>query len=884
MVNLGNMKRVILLFSLFFIQFCLGQNQLTGTVTDQNSIPLEGVEVRMRLENQIAITDKMGTFRLETDLKSGRLLFSYVGYVQKTVEFRFKTTDQMQLEPIRLQQENYELEEVRLIGKGIVDLDKNRNTPTAVSTITRDQIQLKAAGNVEFPNILRHTPSTYISSESGGFGDGQLFVRGFDQSNTAFLLNGQPVNGMQNGQLFWSNWNGLTDIVNTVQVQRGLGSSKLAVSSAGGTVNMITKATERNQGGFARFLIGNDSFLETTVSYDTGINENGWGFSFLLDYWKAHRKYARGTKGEGQNYFFSLGKKSGNHNFNFLLTGAPLIHDQNPSKSKELYAVYGNKYNNQYGFRNGKYLAEQRKFYHKPIFNFNWDWAIAEGSQLAAVLYASFGHGGGTLIHGQGIGSLDYPAGGNQPIQAGAYHPHTGLIDWDFVVETANQGLDYSHNGQGTLLGSTVNNNQYYGGILNYEHQKIKNLDLNIGVDIRFYRDNHFKQLVDPLGLKGRIENFGGNPNHRVTKTYKADPWAVLFNYAGPNERVGYDHAENINYQGMFGQAEWANEHFSAFIQGSVSNQSYKKLDRGGFSETQISDILNKIGYNLKGGASWKWNPNQQLFANVGKYSRQPFLNNIFTSFTNRADPVNRAMPNEEIVGLEAGYRYRKNNLEIHLDAYYTQWKNRLLTTTGSYDPQGDYTNPEFRQVTYFFGNIAQLHRGLELDIHWQPLTDWRIHGFVGYGNWEYRGTTPVRIQDVHNQSLIDELTTDLKATKVGQAPQTTLGVGVDYFLLPARLNVYGNWNYYGRFYGFVDVGEAALNTLRGETYRAERLNSYSLTDLGASYVFYLGGNRFQFTGNVYNLWGHQYVSQRNNSGYYMGNGRTYNFSLKFFF
>src|SRR5699024_3156823 len=121
-----------------------------------------------------------------------------------------------------------------------------------------------------------------------------------------------------------------------------------------------------------------------------------WGFSFLVDYWKAHAKYAKGTKGEGQNYFFSVGKEMENHNFNLLVTGAPLIHDQNPSKSMELYNRFGQRYNNQYGFRNGEYLPEKRKFYHKPIFNFNWDWEIVRDIELSTVLYTSFGHGGGT--------------------------------------------------------------------------------------------------------------------------------------------------------------------------------------------------------------------------------------------------------------------------------------------------------------------------------------------------------------------------------------------------------------------------------------------------------------------------------------------------------
>jgi hypothetical protein len=89
-----------------------------------------------------------------------------------------------------------------------------------------------------------------------------------------------------------------------MQIQRGLGSSKLAISSVGGTVNIVMKAAEKQQGGSVRFLSGNDSYFKTTAEYNTGVNDKGWAFSFLVDHWQAHRSWARGTFGQGQNYFF----------------------------------------------------------------------------------------------------------------------------------------------------------------------------------------------------------------------------------------------------------------------------------------------------------------------------------------------------------------------------------------------------------------------------------------------------------------------------------------------------------------------------------------------------------------------------------------------------
>lgn len=288
------------------------------------------------------------------------------------------------------------LSETVIIGKGIIDLEENRKTPVAVSTIRREEIQDKAVGNVEFPEILKNTPSVYVAGQSGGFGDSKMFLRGFDQSNTAFLLNGQPINGMEDGNMYWSNWSSMTDVANAIQVQRGLGASKLAISSVGGTVNIVTKATERNQGGMARFVMGNDSYFKGTVAYDTGL-KGKWGFSMLLDYWQGHRKYARGTAGQGQSYFFSVGyKPNDHHNFNLMIFGAPQWHDQNYSKGMDEYAMYGDKYNDNYGFYNGEGTTWRKNYYHKPVMNLNWDWNINSQASLSTVLYASLGRGGGT--------------------------------------------------------------------------------------------------------------------------------------------------------------------------------------------------------------------------------------------------------------------------------------------------------------------------------------------------------------------------------------------------------------------------------------------------------------------------------------------------------
>lgn len=132
-----------------------------------------------------------------------------------------------------------DIEEVIL--QGVTDIAKDRKTPVAASTIKAAQI-IERLGNQEITEILNTTPSVYATKSGGGFGDGSITMRGFESRNIAVMVNGMPVNDMEGGTVYFSNWTGLQDVTSTIQTQRGLGSSKLAIASVGGTINYTRSA------------------------------------------------------------------------------------------------------------------------------------------------------------------------------------------------------------------------------------------------------------------------------------------------------------------------------------------------------------------------------------------------------------------------------------------------------------------------------------------------------------------------------------------------------------------------------------------------------------------------------------------------------------------
>lgn len=87
-----------------------------------------------------------------------------------------------------------ELEEISVIANRA----KARETPVAFSNVSKSDLSNRLASR-DLPMILSETPSVYASMSGGGSGDSRVNVRGFNQRNVAVLINGVPVNDMENG-------------------------------------------------------------------------------------------------------------------------------------------------------------------------------------------------------------------------------------------------------------------------------------------------------------------------------------------------------------------------------------------------------------------------------------------------------------------------------------------------------------------------------------------------------------------------------------------------------------------------------------------------------------------------------------------------------------
>lgn len=862
---------------LLVVSTVFGQGKITGTIIDEQlNSGIPGVNVTINGTSTGTVTDMDGKFTIESSTEKGQLVITFVGFEKATISFTVQNGQTIDFGSILLKEDASQLEEVIVVGRGIIDLAQDRKTPIAVSTIQSAEI-VEKVGAMDITHTMINTPSVYVAGQAGGFGDSRIIIRGFGQDNTAFLLNGQPINGMEDGLMYWSNWSGMADIANGIQIQRGLGSSKLAISSVGGTVNFITKATNKREGGFVSTGVGNDSYIKTTAAYNTGMNKKGFGMSVMLTHWQGDG-YNEGTAGQGQNYFISFGyKPSERHNLNFLITGAPQFHDQNFTKQIGDYVKYGKRYNNNWGELNGNFVSERTNFYHKPVANLNWDWRINDRTDLSTVLYASWGRGGGT---------------GNY----GARAPRTdeGRIDFDEIYANNLAANGEGRFGNNTyLIRSSVNNHNWYGLVTNLEKKLSENLTWNVGFDLRTYYGTHYRQVANFLGLNSWTESrtlrdashsgVGEPVFNTVAESQTYNPWGATFNGLGEDQRIDYDNSERISYGGVFTQLEYATDLFSAFFQGAVSNQSHQRFDRYDYlPEAEDSEKVDNLGYNAKAGGSLRINKNNSFYVNAGYYSRQPYHDNIYLNFTNQINPLTE---NEKILGLEAGYSFTSRFFTANVNGYRTSWKDRVVSSsrvTVENETFGTIVVPAGNEIFRTNEGVEQLHMGIELDFVAKPFPVLDLRGFVSAGNWEYQDKAVTTLRD-QDRTVLSVTEVDVDGGKVGDAAQFTAGLGFKYTFVE-RVSVDADWRFYDQLHS--NVGAVKENL---------QLPDYHVTDLGFSYKMLVGKNKtnnVSFRINVNNLFNKLYLSELRTNiktddnipavgdnpsiGTYQDNGRTF--------
>ena len=211
-------KYFLILLSVFNVFGLSAQTTLTGKVSDATTGEFLIGATIVYGKGMGTATDVDGNYSLELQPGERNIQVSYVGYKEINQLLYIKGKSQI----IDFKLKTILLNEVQVVA----DIARDRETPVAFSTIPLKKISEELASQ-DIPMILNSTPGVYATQTGGGDGDARITIRGFNQRNVAVMIDGIPVNDMENGWVYWSNWFGLDAVTSNIQVQRGLGASKL---------------------------------------------------------------------------------------------------------------------------------------------------------------------------------------------------------------------------------------------------------------------------------------------------------------------------------------------------------------------------------------------------------------------------------------------------------------------------------------------------------------------------------------------------------------------------------------------------------------------------------------------------------------------------------
>lgn len=868
------------------------------------------------------VTDLDGAYTLSLKPGNYTLEISYVGFEKQSKEIEVSNNPIQQL---NFTLKTITLSEVQVVG----DVAKTRDTPIAFSNISPVKMEEQLASQ-DIPLILNSTPGVYATKSGGGDGDARINIRGFNQRNVAVMLDGIPVNDMENGWVYWSNWFGLDAVMRYTQVQRGLGASKLAIPSVGGTINIATKGIDAKKGLSLKQEFGNDGFMRTSLGLTTGRMKNGWGVTFAGSY-KRGDGWVDQTYTEGYFYFLRVDKEIGNHILSFTAMGAPQEHGQR--SHKKYVATYdttfarengvssaaintlvrngepvnmGLRYNPNWGYlgRNSisatdtirpqaQPFSTANNFYHKPMFSLRDFWSVNEKVYISNILYLSLGDGGGNSF--STTPSYEQSTG-QQDLQT-QYNSNMNLIPPFFNTNKKSS----------EIMRSAMNNHIWMGLLSTFDYQHSKMLNFSGGIDLRTYEGQHFRKVDDLFGGNYFIDDGSENEDNRNTKKYEGDI-------------IGYHNDAKVNWGGLFGQVELNQGALTAFLNLTTSITGFKRIDYflpklldvgdttlaiaygspvtyQGITYDHTSEGLRTNetdwkyipGWTIKGGANYNLNETMNVFANLGYLSKAQRFNNVF----DRRNVLFREIANEKVQAFELGYSWVKPKFTLNVNAYLTQWENKPADRALSLDIDGI-------RYSVNINNMNALHKGIEFEFAYRITKNLLFESLLSIGDWKWTSADTARIYDDNGQQ-VGTRPFDAKGLYVGDAAQIQNQERIRWEIIPG-LYTSGVFTYFGKHYAeFNPLDYDPQNNDwafddNGNPIQSWKIPDYFMLDVHAGYSWRMNDIGFELRGSIINLLDNKFITDAQNNdpylthsstfdassaGVYFGMGRTATISLK---
>ncbi len=501
----------------------------------------------------------------------------------------------------------------------------NENLPITQTTLDRKQIAQKYYG-ADIPSLINATPSVNGYSDNGmGIGYSFFRLRGMDQTRVNTTVNGIPVNDPENMNVYFNNFADLASSAESIQIQRGVGTSSNGVASFGGSVNILTKNLAPKQSATVNFGLGSFGSSRATLEYQSGMIKNKLAFYGRISNLQTNG-YRNNSGAKISSYLFSAGyfwKKSvlklnifgGYAESNLAYVGI----DANTLNANRTFNP----------LVNGESDAFKQTFYQ-----LHYSYQINNRSNLTSSVY---------FVRGAAPKFQYYGSFANEYLNLPTY------INGNDTQSTNNAMTSYRLN-------------QYFvGAFVNYQY-KIGKWDLMANVHANSFTGEHFLEVQN-------IDKY--NPVFKASQN-------AFFNTGYKNEisgnvKLNYSITSKTN---VFGDVQVRNVSFNYTPQLMEYRTIY-----GLNNDNLLVENMNWSFLNYRVGLKHQFNKNLNIYAMFGRSNREPARVDYFKDEHPYSNIKQSDIKHETVNDYELGASFNNQKLAIHANLFYMDFENQIAST-----------------------------------------------------------------------------------------------------------------------------------------------------------------------------------------------------------
>ena len=554
------------------------------------------------------------------------------------------------------------LKSVELQNVQVVATRATHKTPVAFTNMSKEQLKAVNFGQ-DIPYLLSLTPSITMTSDAGnGIGYTSLRVRGTDPSRINITTNGIPMNDAESAQLYWVNMGDFASSVQSMQIQRGVGTSTNGAGAFGATLNMQTENI-----GVEPFIgldLSGGSYYshKQTLRFGTGLLGEHWGIQGRLSN-IGSKGYLERASTKLNSYFLQAGYFGENTMVKFItFNGVEETYHAWNYTSKYEQSLYGRRYNScgEYYDADGntRYYDNQTDNYHQQNYQLIWNQRLSNVLSLNAALHYTKGQG-----------------------YYEEYKRKRTLFEYDLDNAMTWATSD--------LVRQKKMDNDFYGVVASIQYDNKSNLQATLGGGWNKYDGDHFglvkwvKSPVDAL-----------LPDHKYydNNTKKTD-----FNVYG---KVTYEFLRGLN-----AYVDLQYRHVGVKMEGPTDEINWDNNQRIVYNMDKSFNF-----FNPKFGLNYDITPNHKVYASYAIAHKEPTRNN----FENNINAELEMPKAERLNDLELGYKYQSKVFTAGANFYWMNYKDQFVLT-GEIDKIGE-------AITR---NVDKSYRlGVEVEAALKPV-DW---------------------------------------------------------------------------------------------------------------------------------------------------------------